>query len=197
MIGLNLFLRSFAGVFLAAVTISASERLSLTDLFQVQTSGQPKFSPDGKRVIYQRNFSDIKTDKRYSNLWIVNFDGSANRPLTTGNFSDSDARWSPDGSEIAFLSDRDGSPQIWRVWVDSGQMAKVTNVTSAPANLNWSPDGKWFSFVMLVPESGPKLADLPAPPEGAKWADPPKIIDKLVYRFNGAGYLSPAIRRFL
>jgi dipeptidyl aminopeptidase/acylaminoacyl peptidase len=169
----------------------AADRLSLTDIFQIQTATQPQISPDGKRIVYQRNFADITSDRRYSNLWIVNFDGTGDRPLTTGKFSDADARWSPDGSELAFTSNRDGSGQVWRMWADSGQMAQITFLPSAPSNLNWSPDGKWISFVAHVAQPGPKITDVPAPPEGAHWADPPKIIDKLVYRFNGAGYLKP------
>lgn len=175
-----------------AATATAADRLSLTDVFQLQTAASPQISPDGKRIVYQRNYADVMTDRRYSNLWIINFDGSGNHPLTTGRFSDSGAKWSPDGSQIAFVSDRDGgNGQVWRMWVESGQMAKVTNLTSAPFNLNWSPDGKWISYVAHVAEPGPKVADVPAAPEGAKWADPPKVIDKLVYRFNGAGYLKP------
>jgi acylaminoacyl-peptidase len=173
------------------ITTFAAERLSLTDIFQIQTATVPQISPDGKRIVYQRNFADITTDRRYSNLWIVNFDGTGDRPLTTGKFTDADARWSPDGTEIAFTSNRDGSGQIWRMWMDSGQMAQVTRMTSAPAGLNWSPDGKWISFVAHVAQPSAKIVDVPAAPEGAKWADPPKVIDKLVYRFNGAGYLKP------
>ena len=178
-----------AGI-MAALPLCA-ERMSLTDVFQIQTATAPQISPDGKRIVYQRNFADITTDRRYSNLWVVNFDGSGDRPLTTGKFKDEDPRWSPDGSEIAFTSDRGGSGQVWRMWIESGQLAEVTHMTSEPANLNWSPDGKWFSFVAHVAQAGPKITDVPAPPEGAHWADPPKVIDKLVYRFNGAGYLKP------
>ena len=74
-----------------------------------------------------------------------------------------------------------------------GQRAdrKITNLTQAPGGLNWSPDGKWISFTMLVPDTPRSLVRMPAPPEGAKWADPAKLIDKLVYRFNGVGYLKP------
>jgi dipeptidyl aminopeptidase/acylaminoacyl peptidase len=175
---------------LTAATLPA-DRLSLTDIFQIQTATQPQISPDGKRIVYQRNFADTATDRRYSNLWIVNFDGTGDRPLTTGKYTDAAARWSPDGSELAFTSNRDGSDQVWRMWVDSGQMAQVTRIPSAPANLNWSPDGKWISFVAHVAQPAPKIVDVPAAPEGAHWAEPPKVIDKLVYRFNGAGYLKP------
>jgi dipeptidyl aminopeptidase/acylaminoacyl peptidase len=75
--------------------------------------------------------------------------------------------------------------------MDTGQTAKLTNVTSAPSGIAWSPDGKWVSFTMHVAEALPKVAGMPAPPEGAKWAEPARIIDKLVYRFNGPGYLKP------
>src|SRR5262245_44566178 len=44
---------------------------------------------------------------------------------------------------------------------------------------------------MLVPEDPPSIIQMPKPPEGAKWADGAKVIDKQVYRFNGFGYLKP------
>jgi len=184
-------MRPLLALVLVAAPLLSADKLSLTDIFQLQTATQPRISPDGKRIVYMRNFADVVTDRRYSNLWIISFDGTGDRPLTSGKYSDTDARWSPDGSQIAFLSNRDGAAQIWRMWIDALQMAKVNSVTSPPASINWSPDGKWLSFVMHVPQPGPKIADLPAAPEGAHWADPPKIIDKLVYRFNGAGYLKP------
>src|SRR6185503_5049773 len=70
-----------------------SDRLIPLDMFNLEIASDPQISPDGQKVIYVRQFSDIMTDKRYSNLWIINFDGSNNRPLTTGNFGDSSPRW--------------------------------------------------------------------------------------------------------
>ncbi len=178
---------------LASVATAAPSRLSLTDIFQLETARDPQISPDGKRVVYVRTFADIMGDQRHSNLWIINFDGSGNRPLTTGKFTDANPKWSPDGTQLTFTSNREGGTQVWRMWMDgTPQMAKLTNVQQAPAGLNWSPDGKWISFTMLVPDTTPsKIATLPAAPEGAHWAEPAKVIDKLVYRFNGAGYLKP------
>jgi dipeptidyl aminopeptidase/acylaminoacyl peptidase len=127
----------------------------------------------------------------FSNLWIVNFDGSEHRPLTTGTYSDSSPRWSPDGTRVAFVSDRDGKSQLYVHWMDSGQTAKLTDVENAPAGISWSPDGKQIGFTSLVPSDPPKIATLPAAPEGAKWADAPKVYEDLIYRFNGPGYLKP------
>jgi len=175
----------------AARAESKVGKLDLLDVFNLQLAGDPQISPDGKRIVYVRQFSDIMADQRHSNLWIINADGSDHRALTTGNFNDSSPRWSPDGTQIAFISNRDGGPQIYRRWMDSGQTAKVTNVTNAPGGIAWSPDGKWISFAAHVPSAPASIGKLPSAPEGAKWAEPAKVIDKLVYRFNGLGYLKP------
>src|ERR1700719_2067564 len=169
----------------------SSHRLTAMDEFQLQIASDPQISPDGKKIVYVRRFADPMTDKRYANLWIINADGSDHRPLTTGNRSDSSPRWSPDGTRIAYLSDADGKQQIYIRWMDSGQTARITNLEDGPDAIAWSPDGKMLSFSALVLGKGPHVADLPAAPSGAKWADPPTAYDRLVYRFNGSGYLKP------
>jgi acylaminoacyl-peptidase len=168
-----------------------SDRLTIMDVFNLQLAADPQISPDGKRIVYVRQWSDIMTDRRYANLWIINFDGTEHRALTTGNYNDTSPRWSSDGSQIIYLSDRDGRPQIYRRWMDTGQTAKLTNLTSPPSGIAWSPDGQWISFTAHVPETPPQIVKMPTPPEGAKWAEPAKVIDKLIYRFNGPGYLKP------
>src|SRR5256885_8295958 len=168
-----------------------SRKLAAMDEFQLQLATDPQISPDGKKVVYVRRFADPMTDRRYSNLWIVNADGSDHRPVTTGDRSDASPGWSPDGTRLAYLSDADGKQQIYVRWMDSGQTARITNLEQNPDAIAWSPDGKMLSFSALVLGKGPHLADLPAAPAGAKWADPPSAYDRLVYRFNGAGYLKP------
>ena len=169
----------------------AQNKLTAMDEFQIQTGTDPQISPDGKKIVYVRRFADAATDRRYANLWIINVDGSDHRPLTTGNRNDVSPRWSPDGNRLAYLSDADGKQQLYVRWMDTGQTARITNLDQAPDAINWSPDGKMLSFSSLVLGKGPHVADLPSPPSGAKWADPPAAYDRLVYRFNGAGYLKP------
>src|SRR5437867_2359705 len=168
-----------------------ARRLSAEDVFNLELAANPQISADGRRIVYVRQFADINADKRRSNLWIINSDGSDHRPLTTGNFSDTSPRWSSDGTQIAYLSDRDGAAQIYRMWLDTGQTAKLTNLENAPGGIAWSPDGKWISFVAHVSEKPASIITMPQPPAGAKWAEPARVIDKLVYRFNGPGYLKP------
>lgn len=174
-----------------ATPAPAGDRLTEMDVFDLELATDPQMSPDGRRIIYVRKYSDVFTDRRYSNLWIINVDGGQNRPLTTGHHGDAAPRWSPDGTRVAYTSDREGTPQIYVRWLDTGQTARLTNLGFPPADPVWSPDGRQIAFTTFVAQEAPKIASLPAPPEGAKWAEPATTIDKLVYRFNGEGYLKP------
>jgi dipeptidyl aminopeptidase/acylaminoacyl peptidase len=173
----------------------SAHKLAALDEFSLQVPANPQISPDGKKIVYVRRFADPMTDRRYANLWIINADGSEHRALTTGNRTDSVPHWSPDGTRLAYLSDTDGRTQIYIRWMDSGQTARITNLEQGADSLEWSPDGRMLSFSSFAPGRGPRIADLPSPPAGAKWADPATVYDRTVYRFNGPGYLKPGFEQ--
>ena len=68
--------------------------LAPIDIFDLEYVNNPRISPDGKLIIYERNYFDIQTDRKFSNLWMINADGTENRPITTGNQNDFNAIWS-------------------------------------------------------------------------------------------------------
>ena len=81
--------------------VSAQDKtLELINIFDLEYVSDPQISPDGSQIVYVRNFKDIMTDHDFSNLWIIKFDGTSNRPLTTGNQRDFAPRWSPDGKQV-------------------------------------------------------------------------------------------------
>src|SRR5438067_1959627 len=73
-------------------------RFKTADVFKLEFASDPQVSPDGKRVVYVRNFFDVMKDRRRSNLWVVNADGTGHQPLTSGSHADASPRWSPDGT---------------------------------------------------------------------------------------------------
>ena len=172
-----------------AADMPESRRLHSIDVFQLEFADDVQISPDGSRILYVRVSHDIMTDRARRNLWIVNADGSNNRPLRSEARNFSSPRWSPDGTRIAYVSAAEGSPQLYVRWMDSGQTALLTNLVKAPSDITWSPDGKTLAFTQLVPADKEPLAKAPPKPEGAVWAPPVKVIDSTIYRADGAGYL--------
>jgi dipeptidyl aminopeptidase/acylaminoacyl peptidase len=166
-----------------------AQRLKNLDVFQLEVADDVQISPDGSKIVYVRVSYDIMTDRARRNLWIVNADGSNNRPLRSESKSFMSPRWSPDGTRLAYVSAAEGSPQLYVRWMDSGQTALLTNLVHAPDSITWSPDGRLIAFSALVPSDKKPLAAPPPRPEGAQWAPPVKVIDSVVYRADGAGYL--------
>ena len=166
-----------------------SDKLEMLDIFNLEFISDPQISPDGEKVIYVRNFKDVMTDRNLSNLWIVNFDGTENRPLTTGKQNDRSPRWSNDSKRIVYLSNKSGKTELFLHWVKSGRERVLANTEKSPSNVIWSPDDKHLAFNMFVGKAKASPIKMPAKPKGAEWNAPPKYIDNLNWRRDGVGEL--------
>ncbi|AKS41391.1 alpha/beta hydrolase family protein [Wenzhouxiangella marina] len=177
-----------------AFALSAEERLSARDLFGLQWASELQISPDGETIVYRRAINDILIDRTRYNLWIIDADGSDHRPLLSESGSASSPRFSPDGERLAWVAEADGRAQLFVHWLDGGQTALVSNLDATPSSIAWSPDGQWIAFVMQVPADKPSLATPPDRPEGAEWAPAVRVIDSVIYRFDGRGFLEPGFQ---
>ena len=175
----------------SSLAAPAKNRLTVDRYLDWEDVARPTLAPDGKRIVYERRWVDALQDRWETALWIMNADGSKNRFLVRG----SEPRWSPDGTRIAYLAqvEPDGAPipQIFVRWMDAeGSVSQVTRVREKPSNIRWSPDSESLAFQMVVPPDGddPFRIDMPKPPPGAEWTDPPKIVTRLDYRRDRIGY---------
>lgn len=164
------------------------------DVFGLEVASDPQVSPDGEQVVYVRRSNDIMTDRTRSNIWIADAEGSSHRPLLSGKRNFTSPRWSPTGSRIAYVSNTEGgTPQIYVRWMDTGQIALLTNIQASASNLSWSPNGRFIAFTMSVPsDEKPFSVKLPKKPKGAKWSPDFKYITKARYQADGRGILDPA-----
>jgi len=161
------------------------------DVFSLEWVSDPQISPDASQIVYKRNGFDIMKDKSRGNLWIVNNDGSSHRKFTSREVNESNARWSPDGNRIAFVSSTDEGSELYMYWVSTGQIAKLSQLETSPGNLTWSPDGKHLAFTMFKPQNSPVIVKMPKKPKGANWAKPARITNRLKHEADGRGYMKP------
>ncbi len=165
----------------------SEDTLQLQQWLDFERVSDARISPDGTRIVYARRWVDKIADDWKSAIWIMNADGSRNRFLLEG----SSPRWSPDGTRLAYLAA--GEPQgqqIFVRWMDSeGGTTQITRVEETPGSLEWSPDGERIAFVALVPAKEAWKIDMPKAPEGAKWTESPRIVDRMVYRRDRQGFI--------
>ena len=108
-------------------------------------------APDGESVVYvKRTIEDNKYARR---LWRSTFKGGQPEQLTTAQANDFRPRFSPDGKQLVFISDRSGRPQAWVMRTTGGEPRQVTDLPSGAGAADWSPDG---TRLLLLGGSGEK-----------------------------------------
>ena len=154
---------------------SAGKRpMTFEDMMKMRRLMDLAVSPDGKWVLFSATDVDLEKNTKTSHLWIVPVSGGDEKPLTASSAGESRGRFSPDGKQIAFLTARDGSQQIWLASFDTatgtmGEPHQLTHVSTEADNVTWSPDGKHILFSSSVyPEcSAAGGAAVPAADENA------------------------------
>ena len=179
----------------AAPATGPSRYFTGSDLFNLEWAADPEISPDGRTIAYVRESNDIMNDNARRSIWLIDVATGQQRPLLAGPGSYFSPRWSPDGSRLAYVAAEGASPQLFVRWMGSGESARITGLPTSPGGIAWSPDGRRIAYSMLVPDEPMALGKAPPKPEGAKWADPLQVIDKVTYRFDAAGYLKPGFRQ--
>jgi dipeptidyl aminopeptidase/acylaminoacyl peptidase len=129
--------------------------LTALDLMKVANVAAPRIAPDGTRVAYTVSETKTEKDKEWktvTQIWVVPTVGGAGdvaRQYTRGDKSATAPEWSPDGTMLAFLSDRekDGERQVWMIRSDGGEAWAVTSHKGGISAFRFSPDSKQLLLV--------------------------------------------------
>jgi Tol biopolymer transport system component len=126
----------------------------LGDRASDQTKGW--FTRDGGRVVFTRK----PRDGGPADVWSVGVDGSDPRLLAGGDAtSEHSGRPSPTRDELAFVSDRSGSPQVWLAPLDGAPPRRLTAAPGGAYTPRWSPDGELLVVSVSQALGKPRLAD--------------------------------------
>ena len=142
-----------------------THKVTLDDVFAREEPTDVELSPDGSKIVFVIERPGPKNVySETSNLWILDVRTKAVKKLTNGN-SDSRPQWSPNGRDVAFLSSRGGSPQVWLIDTQGGEAVQLTGSTSEGPRVKgsilqfrWSPDGARIATFFVPSGSDEKAA---------------------------------------
>ncbi|HEY3334773.1 MAG TPA: S9 family peptidase [Candidatus Limnocylindrales bacterium] len=182
------------------------------DLYRLAVPHDPQLSPDGTRVVFTVKRTSVGKDGYRLSIWTAPVDGSAPaRQLTLGTRTDHTPRISPDGTTLAFISDRrlyaeeeprkpkeakerDDCFQVHLLPLAGGEARRLTDLPRGVTGVEWSPDGSTLvvlssSLGATEDEDRRKRGRLPKPKPGETPLSDYRFIDRLGYQYNGTGFI--------
>jgi dipeptidyl aminopeptidase/acylaminoacyl peptidase len=156
------------------------------DITRIRFVSEPQLAPDGQRVACVVTTLCEVQDAYLANIWLVDTRGGEPHRFTTGPGRDTSPRWSPDGTRLAFLSERPPGrkPQLYVMPADGGEPVCLTDLPNGVADPVWSPDSTRLAFTSRVGgEPEPKSE------EERRQSKPARVITTMKYKANGDGFI--------
>ena len=171
----------FSSPFFVLAQSSAKRKLKPSDVYRLQTLGDPQVAPDGNWIAYTLSSTDSSLNKRNTDIWMISWDGKQSVQLTSSADAETQPKWSPDGKYISFVSTRQGATksQIWLMNRLGGEGKQLTSLKADLMDYSWSPDGKKI------------LLTIKTPPDTAKPKTPkPLVINRYRFKRDVEGYIT-------
>ncbi len=143
---------------------AAKQPFTVERSWEIQRLGTPTISPDGSRIVAPVTRFVMSEDRGYTDLWLWNADGSGERRFTTHTSNEGGAVFSPSGTHIAFVAQRedDKAPQLYVMPIDGGEATRLTTLATGVQSPKWIGDGSRLAFVSRV------FTDLPLAEQGKR-----------------------------
>jgi dipeptidyl aminopeptidase/acylaminoacyl peptidase len=169
---------------LLSVGWAQQKPVEFTDLFSMGRVADPQISSDGKWIAYTVTGYTVADNSKNVDIYLVSADGKEQKRLTDHPKTDTNPRWSPaDSKTLAFISNRDGSAQVYLVDLTGGLVRKVTNSATEVKEFAWSPDGKYIALATdMHPAAKTTAESAEIDAQKAQSLVTGKIIDGLLYR---------------
>ena len=169
-------------------------KMAAEDFMRLQIVSDPQISPDSERIAFVKKSVDAAKSRYRSEIWIVPTLEGEPRRFTGSDSNDTHPRWSPDGSRLAFLSDRQKpKSRIYTIPTDGGEPTALTQLEKEGEieAFRWSPDGTKIAFLFretpatYCKEKVEERQKQELPP-------PPRVHTTLNYRHDGGGFVDDA-----
>lgn len=146
-------MRALCLAMLLVSSASAVAAQSIDDLIALKrTSGTPAISADGRWVAYAVRETNWTDNAYETEIWLADSRvAGSGRQLTNAAKSSMQPAFSPDGTWIAFISDRSDTRQIFRLSLDGGEAEVLTSGTDGVTAFAWAPDGARVAYTMTDP----------------------------------------------
>jgi dipeptidyl aminopeptidase/acylaminoacyl peptidase len=124
--------------------------LSAEILWKFGRIGESSLSPDKKNIVYGITRYNVNTNKGNTDLFIIPVNGGEPKQITNTSFSESNARWKPDGSKIGFLSPESGSVQLWEMKPDGSDKLQISKIEGGINSFEYAPTGARIYYTKQV-----------------------------------------------
>ena len=158
------------------------------DVYALTSVGDPRLSPDGRRVAYVVDRIDSEANAYRAAIWVGPVDGSADpRQFTSGERRDLSPRWSPDGRWLAFVSNRDGEDEtkahgeLYVLPADGGEPRRLTDGKDSVESIAWSPDSSRIAFARRTRDEAYEEED--------DRRRAPRRFDRVFFKLDSVGWI--------
>lgn len=138
--------------FMTQIFLKNIDTGKIAQLTNSGNNGHPSWSPDGSEILFLSS-----TAENHNDIFLMNNDGSDQRPLVASFANEWMAKWSPDGHTIVFVSDKDGNDEIYTINLKTQNIVRLTFTAENESFPQWSSDGNHIAFSAASEESSGRM----------------------------------------